>query len=80
MWKLLIGLLQSAPLVIQLQERKKFLRDTNLHLILINSSGSVIYNHLVVCTDVKFIHESKEIIKEGIEEVRENILDIPTSQ
>ena len=54
--------------------------DINLQLILVESLYSVMYNHVVNCKDGKHIWDTIETINEGTEEVRENILEILTSE
>ena len=54
--------------------------DINLQLILVESLDPIMYNHFVNYKDVKDIWETIETINEGTEEVRENRLEILTSE
>ena len=54
--------------------------DINLQLILVESLDPIMYNHVVNCKDGKHIWEIIETINEGTEEVRENRLEILTSE
>ncbi|MGI4673347.1 hypothetical protein ACR2XN_28175 [Klebsiella pneumoniae] len=54
--------------------------DNSLQLILVESLDSVMFTHVVNCKNAKHIWETIEIINEGTEEVRENRLQILTSQ
>ena len=54
--------------------------DINLQLILVESLDPIMYNHVVNCKDAKHIWETIETINEGIKEVRENRLEILTSE
>ena len=54
--------------------------DINLQLILVESLDPIMYNHVVNCKDAKHIWETIETINEGTEEVRENRLEILTSE
>ena len=54
--------------------------DINLQLILVESMDPIMYNHVVNCKDVKHIWDTIETINEGTEEVRENMLEILTSE
>ena len=54
--------------------------DINLQLILVESLDPIMYNHVVNCVDAKHIWETIETINEGTEEVRENRLEILTSE
>ena len=54
--------------------------DINLQLILVESLDPIMYNHVVNCTNAKHIWETIETINEGTEEVRENRLEILTSE
>ena len=54
--------------------------DINLQLILIDSLDPIMYNHVVNCKDAKHIWETIETINEGTEEVRENRMEILTSE
>ena len=54
--------------------------DINLQLILIESLDPVMYNHVVNCKDARHIWETIETINEGTEEVRENRMEILTSE
>ena len=54
--------------------------DINLQLILVESLYPIMYNHVVNCKDAKHIWETIETINEGTEEVRENRLEILTSE
>ena len=54
--------------------------DKNLQLILVESLDPVMYNPVVNCKDAKHIWETIETINEGTEEVRENRLEILTSE
>lgn len=49
-------------------------------MILVESLDPVMYNHVVNCTSAKKIWDTIEIINEGTKEVRENRLEILTSQ
>ena len=50
--------------------------DLSLQMILIDSLDSIMYNHVVNCKDAKHIWDTIEIINEGTEEVKENMLEI----
>ena len=52
--------------------------DINLQLILVDSLDPIMYNHVMNCKDAKHIWKTIETIKKGIEEVRENRLEILT--
>ena len=54
--------------------------DINLQLIFVESLDPIMYNHVVNCKDAKHILETIETINEGTEEVRENRLEILTSE
>ena len=54
--------------------------DINLQLILVESLDPIMYNHVVNCQDAKHVWETIETINEGTEEVRENRLEILTSE
>lgn len=54
--------------------------DINLQLILVDSLDPVMYNHVVNCKNAKHIWETIETINEGTEEVKENKLEILTSE
>ena len=54
--------------------------DINLQLILVKSLDPIMYNHVVNCKDAKHIWETIVTINEGTEEVRENRLEILTSE
>ena len=54
--------------------------ETSLQLILIESLDPVMYNHVVNCTSAKQIWDTIEVINEGTKEVRENSIEIMTSQ
>ena len=54
--------------------------DINLQLILVESLDPIMYNHIVNCKDAKHIWDIIETINEGNEEVRENRLEILTSE
>ena len=54
--------------------------DINLQLILVESLDPIMYNHVVNCKDARHIWETIETINEGTEEVRENRLEILTSE
>ena len=54
--------------------------DINLQLILVESLDPIMYNHVVNCKDAKHIWETIKTINEGTEEVRENRLEILTSE
>ena len=61
-------------------EREDASLDINLQLILVESLDSIMYNHVVNCKDAKHIWDTIETINEGTEEVRENRLEILTSE
>ena len=54
--------------------------DINLQLILVESLVPIMYNHVVNCKDAKHIWDTIKTIKEGTEEVRENRMEILTSE
>ena len=54
--------------------------DINMQLILVESLDPIMYNHVVNCKDAKHKWETIETINEGTEEVRENKLEIFTSE
>ena len=54
--------------------------DINLQLILVESLDPIMYNHVVNSKDAKHIWETIETINEETEEVRENRLEILTSE
>ena len=54
--------------------------DINMQLILVESLDPIMYNHVVNYKDAKHIWETIETINEGTEEVRENRLEILTSE
>ena len=54
--------------------------DDGLQLILVESLDGDMYNHVVNCIDAKHIWETIETLNEGTEEVRENKLEILTSE
>ena len=51
-----------------------------MQFILVESLDPILYNHVVNCKDAKHIWETIENINEGTEDVRENILEILTSE
>ncbi|KAL8092767.1 hypothetical protein AgCh_034863 [Apium graveolens] len=53
--------------------------DASLQLILVDSLNPLMNRHVMNCKDSKHIWETIEVINEGIEEVRENKLEILTS-
>ena len=54
--------------------------DINLQLILVESLDPIMYNHVVNCKDAEQVWEIIETITEGTEKVRENRLEILTSE
>ena len=54
--------------------------DINLQLILVESLDPIMYNHVVNCKDAKHIWDTIKTINEGTEEVKENRLEILTSE
>ncbi|KAL8100564.1 hypothetical protein AgCh_032713 [Apium graveolens] len=54
--------------------------DASLQLILVDSLNPLMNRHVMNCKDSKHIWETIEIINEGTEEVRENKLEILTSE
>ena len=54
--------------------------DTNLQLIIVDSMDSDMCHQIVNCTTAKHMWDTIELIMEGTEEVKENRLDILTSQ
>ncbi|KAK1392927.1 hypothetical protein POM88_011983 [Heracleum sosnowskyi] len=54
--------------------------DACLQLILVDCLDPVMHNHVLNCDTAKHIWDTIEIINEGTEEVRENKLEILTSQ
>ena len=63
-----------------LDEKEDASLDINMQLILVESLDPIMYNHLVNCKDAKHIWETIETINEGTKEVRENRLEILTSE
>ena len=61
-------------------ERADSALDLNLQLILVESLDPIMYNHVVNCIDAKHIWDTIQTINEGTEEVRENRLEILTSE
>ena len=61
-------------------ERTDSALDLNLQLILVESLDPIMYNHVVNCIDAKHIWDTIQTINEGTEEVRENRLEILTSE
>ena len=68
------------PSVYNPAEKEEAGLDLNLQMILIDSLDSIIYNHVVNCKNAKHIWDTIEIINEGTEEVKENMLEILTSE
>lgn len=62
------------------EERELVSLDTSLQLILVEFLDPIMYNHVVNCESAKQIWDTIEILNEGTEEVRENRLEILTSQ
>ena len=54
--------------------------NTNLQLIMVDSMDSNICHQIVNCSTAKHMWDTIELIMEGTEEVKENRLDILTSQ
>ena len=54
--------------------------DTNIQLIIIDSMDSDMCHQIVNCSTTKHMWDTIELIMEGTEEVKENRLDILTSQ
>lgn len=54
--------------------------DLNLQLILVESLDAIMYNHVVNCKDAKHIWDTIITINEGTKKVRENRLEILTSE
>lgn len=54
--------------------------DISLQLILVESLDSVMHTHVLNCRDARHIWETIEVVNEGTEEVRENRLEILTSE
>ena len=54
--------------------------DTNLQLIIVDSMDSDMCHQIVNCSTAKHMWDTIELIMEGTEEVKENRLDILTSQ
>ena len=54
--------------------------DTNLQLIIVDSMNSDMCHQIVNCSTAKHLWDTIELIMEGTEEVKENRLDILTSQ
>ena len=71
---------QKDPKTYTPDEKEDAALDSSLQLILIDSLDSVMLGHVMNCIDAKHIWETIEIINEGTEEVRENKLEILTSQ
>ncbi|KAK1390319.1 hypothetical protein POM88_018497 [Heracleum sosnowskyi] len=61
-------------------EKEDVTLDSCLQLILIESLDPIMHNHVLNCETAKHIWGTIEIINEGTEEVRENMLEILTSQ
>ena len=61
-------------------EKEDVLLDINLQLILVESLDPIMYNHVVNCKDAKHIWDTIETINEGTEEVRQNRMEILTSE
>ena len=61
-------------------EREDASLDINMQLILVESLDPIMYNHVVNYKDAKHIWDTIETINEGTEEVRENRLEILTSE
>ena len=61
-------------------EKEEAALEISLQLILVESLDPVMYNHIVNCTNARHIWETIETINEGTKEVRENRLEILTSQ
>ena len=54
--------------------------DINMQLIQVESMDPIMYNHVVNYKDVKHIWETIDTINGGTEDVRENIMEILTSE
>ena len=54
--------------------------DINMQLILVESLDPIMYNHVVNCKDAKHIWETIGTINEGTEEVKDNRMEILTSE
>ncbi|KAK1351511.1 hypothetical protein POM88_054198 [Heracleum sosnowskyi] len=61
-------------------EKEDVTLDSCLQLILIDCLDPIMHNHVLNCDTAKHIWDTIEIINEGTEEVRENMLEILTSQ
>ena len=68
------------PTLFTIVEREDASLDINIQLILVESLDPIVYNHVVNCKDAKHIWDKIETINEGTEEVRENRLEILTSE
>lgn len=68
------------PKTVTADEKEEASLDLNLQLILIESLDPVMFNHVANYRDTKHIWEIIQIINEGTEEVRENRLEILTSE
>ena len=61
-------------------EKEEASMDASLQLILVDSLDPLMNRHVMNCKDSKHIWETIEVINEGTEEVRENKLEILTSE
>ena len=68
------------PTLYTTDKREDASLDINVQLILVESLYAIMYNHVVNCKDAKHIWETIKTINEGTEEVRENRLEILTSE
>ena len=70
----------KEPVDYTLDEKEYVSLDINQQLILVESLDPIMYNHVVNWKDAKHIWDTIETINEGTEEVRENRLEILTSE
>ena len=61
-------------------EKDKVALDTSLQLIVVESLDTVMLNQVINCSSAKQIWDTIELLMEGTSEVKENRLDVLTSQ
>ena len=61
-------------------EKDKVALDTSLQLIVVESLDTAMLNQVINCSNAKQMWDTIELLMEGITEVKENRLDILTSQ
>ena len=74
------GRLRRIPLKFTDSEKDIIALYTSLQLIIVDSKDSDMCHQILNCTNAKHMWDIVELIMEGLDEVKENWLDILTSQ